>query len=48
MVYPAYPGSPSPGMCWLEGLSRQIRALHATRLVNPWHWLLAADPAGTV
>ncbi len=28
----------------LEGLAQQISALHPTRLVNPWHWLLASDP----
>jgi ABC-2 type transport system permease protein len=28
----------------LEGLAQQIPALHPTRLVNPWHWLLASDP----
>ena len=28
----------------LEGLAQQIPALHPTRPVNPWHWLLASDP----
>jgi ABC-2 type transport system permease protein len=28
----------------LEGLAQQIPVLHSTRLVNPWHWLLASDP----
>ncbi len=28
----------------LEGLSQQVHALAATRVVNPWHWLLSTDP----
>jgi len=28
----------------LEGIAQQIPALHPTRPVNPWHWLLASDP----
>lgn len=28
----------------LEGLAGQVSALHATQIVNPWHWLLGADP----
>jgi ABC-2 type transport system permease protein len=28
----------------LEGLSAQVAALRDTRWVNPWHWLLGADP----
>jgi ABC-2 type transport system permease protein len=28
----------------LEGLAAQVSALSATQWVNPWHWLLAADP----
>ena len=28
----------------LEGLARQIHALHPVDAVNPWHWLLAYDP----
>jgi beta-exotoxin I transport system permease protein len=28
----------------LEGLAGQVTALQPTQTVNPWHWLLAADP----
>jgi ABC-2 type transport system permease protein len=28
----------------LEGLAAQIRVLRPTQAINPWHWLLAADP----
>lgn len=28
----------------LEGLAPQVPALHPTRVVNPWHWLLGSDP----
>lgn len=28
----------------LEGLSQQVHALRPVRTVNPWHWLLGADP----
>ena len=31
----------------LEGLAQQIPALHPTRLVNPWHWLLATTRSAT-
>ena len=28
----------------LQGLAGQVKALHATQTVNPWHWLLDSDP----
>ena len=28
----------------LEGIASQVPALRPTRVVNPWHWLLSADP----
>jgi ABC-2 type transport system permease protein len=28
----------------VEGLSHQVATLRVARFVNPWHWLLAADP----
>ena len=28
----------------LEGLAPQVNVLHPTGAVNPWHWLLSADP----